>query len=168
VNLILIGVRGAGKSAVGAALAGRLRLDFVDLDSEIERRAGRSIVAIFEEDGEAAFRELESKTLLGLKNRRDCVLATGGGVVLSGANRQVLRSMGKVIWLQVDPANSVSRLSASHWRPPLTRLSPLDEARSIADQRRRFYQEASDQAVATDGRSVEEVCDELEQLWHAI
>jgi len=168
VSLVLIGVRGAGKSAVGAALAGRLKLDFVDLDVEIERLAKKSIASIFRSDGEAAFRELETRALAAQKGRKGSVLATGGGVVLSKANREVLKSLGTVIWLTVDPANSLERMTCSPDRPPLTKLSPLAEAQEIADRRRSHYQEVADRTVDTDGRSVEEVCDELEQLWYSL
>lgn len=167
-NLILIGLRGAGKSAVAAALASRLELDYLDLDERIEQAQGRSIVNIFESQGEQAFRQLESQALRELAGRDQTVLATGGGVVLSAANREMLKSLGRVVWLRVEPDEAIQRLAGSHFRPPLTGLPLMDEAREIARQREGFYREIADHQVATDGKSVEEVCDELEQLWHTL
>src|SRR3954471_10881009 len=92
---------GSGKSTVGAELAGRLGVPFVDLDVEIERRDGRSITEIFESEGEAGFRALEAKELLDASTHDPAVIACGGGVVLEPANRITLRNTGTCVYLDV-------------------------------------------------------------------
>lgn len=167
-NLVLVGVRGSGKSAAGAAVASRIGLAFIDLDREIEKLAGKTVTSIFEEDGETAFRHLEARALTALSGREGMVVATGGGVVLSTENREKLRKLGVVVWLQVSPRKAVLRMDASTHRPPLTSRSPREEARHVEKQRFRLYQEIADRVIDTDKRSLQEVCHELEQLWRSL
>ena len=93
-NIVLIGPMGAGKSAVGRALGRALGMDFVDSDDEIQDRTGVDIPYIFEKEGEAGFRERESKVLEDLAQRRGMVLATGGGSVMRPENRSTLAGVG--------------------------------------------------------------------------
>src|SRR4051812_7830484 len=99
-NIALIGYRGTGKTAVAQQLALALGWDWVDADVEVELRSGKSIAAIFADDGEAAFRDLESAVLADLIDREQAVLALGGGVILREHNRELLRRAGLVVWLQ--------------------------------------------------------------------
>jgi shikimate kinase len=169
VNLVLVGVRGAGKSAVGRLLAERLGLVFVDLDELIESRTGETISEIFSLRGEVAFRQMESEALATLAGRDGMVLAAGGGVVSREENRVRLTRIGKTVWLRVCPEEAVHRMTRSfRHRPPLTPLSPLEEARHLAETRMRSYEEVAERVVDTNGRSPEEVCDELEQLWYGL
>jgi shikimate kinase len=166
-NLVLVGVRGAGKSAVGAELARRLGLSFVDLDAEIAAAAGEPVSAIFAQSGEEGFRRLESEALERLRRIDRTVLATGGGAVIDERNRAILRELGRVVWLRVSPEIAVERTSASVARPALTELPPLEEAREVAQTRSAWYEEVADAAIDTDSAALVEVCDELEQLWRA-
>lgn len=166
-NLILVGVRGSGKSAAGAELARRLGCDFVDLDARIERAAGESIAAIFGREGAAEFRRLESKTLAGLRGLERTVIATGGGAVIDEANRRAMRDLGRVVWLRVRAETALERIGDSSSRPALTELPPLEEAREVARSRRAWYEQVADESLDTDSLTLAEVCDELEQLWHA-
>ena len=95
-SIALIGYRGAGKTTVAAELARRLGWDWIDADVEIERRAGKSIAAIFADSGEPAFRELEAAVVADLSRRDRAVLALGGGAVLRDDNRQAIRGCGAV------------------------------------------------------------------------
>ena len=167
-NLVLIGVRGSGKSAVGTELARRLGWRFVDLDLEIEGRVGRSIGEIFEAAGEDEFRRLETETLAGLGDLDQVVLATGGGVVVTETNRGLMPSIGKVVWLRASPEVALARTGDSRSRPALTDLPPLEEAREVARSRRAWYEQVADEAIDTDSLTLAEVCDELEQLWRAL
>jgi shikimate kinase len=167
-NLVLVGVRGSGKSAVGAELARRLGWRFVDLDVEIEARAGRSIIEIFASAGEGEFRRLETETLAGLGDLEQIVLATGGGVVVSEANRELLPVLGKIVWLRVSPEVALERIGDSRSRPALTDLPPIEEAREVARSRRAWYEQVADGAIDTDSLTLAEVCNELEQLWRAL
>ncbi|MEX2102279.1 MAG: shikimate kinase, partial [Actinomycetota bacterium] len=97
----LVGMPGSGKSVVGAELAGRLGVPFVDLDHEIEREAGKPITAIFADEGEPAFRALEAQVLTKAAADDPSVVACGGGVVIEPANRVTLRATGHVVFLDV-------------------------------------------------------------------
>src|SRR5262245_14443378 len=107
VPLFLIGYRGSGKSAVARALSRRWNCACIDADEELERRAGKTIRQIFQDDGEADFRDRESAVLADLARRHDVVVATGGGVVLRPENRKLLRR-GRVVWLTA-PAETLWR-----------------------------------------------------------
>src|SRR5262249_54254618 len=112
-GLALVGTRGTGKSTVGRILAERLVRPFLDADVELEARLGRTIAAIFAEDGEPAFRDWEERLLAELTSTHPgAILATGGGVVLRATNRCTLRSFGFVVWLRAEPALAAARLQA--------------------------------------------------------
>ena len=118
-NLALIGFMGAGKSSAGEALAARLGWSFLDADREIEREAGRTIAAIFEEDGEPAFRSLEERVVGRLLNEPNAVLALGGGSILSPVTRERLREASFTVLLDVSPQTAWRRIEAHAGDRPL-------------------------------------------------
>ena len=161
-GLALIGPRGTGKSTVGRLLAERLGRPFVDADHALEERLGVSIAELFRTHGEPYFRDEESATLRLLAAQpTPLVLATGGGVVLREANRELLRRFGTVVWLTADPAVLAERLAAdpANDRPALTSLGALAEIRQILAVREPLYRLAAHHIVATDGKSAESVAD---------
>ncbi|MCH5183071.1 MAG: shikimate kinase [Oscillospiraceae bacterium] len=107
-NILLIGMPGSGKSVVGSRIAKKLQKPFVDTDAEIELRAGKSIPQIFEQDGEEAFRRLETQVLADVTARSGCVIATGGGVVTRKENHPLLKQNGRVVFLE-RPVELLSR-----------------------------------------------------------
>lgn len=108
-RIILIGMPASGKTTVGRAVAQALSLPFHDCDREVERLTGRTIPEIFAAEGEEAFRAVESRALAALCTAEaPCVIATGGGAVLSAENRRLLRRSGTVFWLDRDPENIMS------------------------------------------------------------
>src|SRR3954464_5808418 len=123
----LIGYRGSGKSAVAQQAALRLGWDWVDADVELELRAGKSIAAIFADDGEQVFRDTETAVLRELLKRDRTLLALGGGVVLREENRRMLRAAGGMtIWLSASPETLCARILADSTtaarRPSLTAI----------------------------------------------
>lgn len=157
--MILIGLMGSGKSILGKQLASRLSLDFIDLDDCIVKDVGKSIPAIFEQDGEMAFRTLESKMLeeaLLSEDGKACVLATGGGAVLSGENREMMKKCGRVVWLDASPTELARRISGDENRPLLNDVDPLFKMISLAAQRNALYAEVADLRVDTEALNDEE------------
>ena len=166
-NLILIGFRGCGKSTVGRLAADRLGLRFVDTDELVEKRANMSIARMFEELGEARFREVEAAVIRSLDGERACLIAAGGGAPCSGANRAVLASLGTVVWLKASAAVAVERIRASG-RPRLTPLPLEEEVEALMRDRHGAYAETADREIDTDGKKEEEVIHELEHVWRDV
>ena len=141
-SLYLVGMMGSGKTSTGRPLAERLGYGFVDADAVIEQAAGCSIPEIFERDGEAGFRSLESQVLSAISQRHSLVVATGGGVVTEPENWGVLHS-GIVIWLDVIPEQLLQRLKAdSTVRPLLQTANPEAALNTLLNERRPLYAEA--------------------------
>jgi shikimate kinase len=164
-NVVLIGYRGTGKTTVAQQLALRLGWDWVDADVEIELRAGKSIAAIFADDGEPTFRELESHVLAATIGRPQIVLAAGGGVVLREDNRRLLRTAGKVVWLTADVATILARVAADQTtairRPQLTTAGGEAEVRQLLARRTPLYRELADLEIDTEGRTPAEIVEEI-------
>lgn len=167
-NLILTGYRGSGKTLVGALLAKRLNWDFVDLDQVIAEQAGKSIRAIFEAEGEDGFRERERIACQMLRRRRNCVIAIGGGAIMSPENRAILKRVGKIIWLRApavvlwsrikkDPATKLSR-------PDLTPEGGLAEVEAKLAERETAYESAAHHIVDSKAATPDEIADAVE-LW---
>ena len=161
-GLALIGYRGTGKSTVGRILADRLGRTFLDADSEIEARAGRSIRSIFQESGEAVFRDWEERTLGELISAfPDAIVATGGGAVLREANRRLIRGLGFVAWLRAEPSVLATRLESDGRglaeRPPLTFAGTLSEIATVLDARIPLYQELADLVFETGDKTPAQV-----------
>jgi shikimate kinase len=160
----LIGYRATGKSAVAQSLALRLAWDWMDADVELELRAGKSIAAIFADDGEPAFRDLETAILAELVRHERCVLATGGGIVLRAENRELLRAGAIVVWLKALPETILRRLS-DDWttvsRRPNLSTGGLDEIREMLAQRTPLYHESADIEVDTEEKAIAEVAAEI-------
>jgi len=162
--IALIGYRGSGKSTLGARLAEALARPFFDLDREIELAQGRSIAALFREEGEPAFRQIEAETLAGIIVRPGIVLAPGGGIVERRENRDLLRAKAFTIHLDVPTATLLARLSGSD-RPKLTTLALEDEVRTLLERRGPLYRECADVVLAIpDGESVAVTVSRLREL----
>ena len=162
-SLYLVGMMGSGKTSTGRPLAERLGYGFVDADAVIEQAAGCSIPEIFERDGEAGFRSLESQVLSAISQRHSLVVATGGGVVTEPENWGVLHS-GIVIWLDVVPEQLLQRLKAdSTVRPLLQTADPEATLNTVLNERRPLYAEA-DLTVVINEETPDVVADGILQL----
>jgi len=147
--LALVGMPGSGKSTVGRQLARKLGCPFVDSDHVIEQRLGCSIKEYFEQQGEAAFRDIESQTLEDLTREFVGVLATGGGAVLREHNRALLRERATVCYLRVSPEEIFRRLRHDRQRPLLQVADPLAKLKELFTQRDPFYQETAHYVIET-------------------
>ncbi len=160
-RVFLIGARGSGKTTAGRFVAERLGWQMIDADEEIERRAGRSIREIFDQEGESGFRQRETEVLRKIASIPNCVIATGGGAVIRPENRDLMRRSGLVVWLTADPEILWQRMQSdprsSHQRPALTALDGLNEMRTIVAQRREWYAQCADLTIDTSGRSPQDV-----------
>jgi shikimate kinase len=156
---VLVGAPGSGKSTTGAALAVRLGLPFRDLDTDIEAMAGKPIPDIFIDDGEERFRALEGEALTAALGSFDGVLALGGGAILAEQNRAELAGH-TVIYLSVELTDAVRRVGLGQGRPLLA-LNPRATLRHLLEQRRPLYEKAATITVVTDGRTAEEVVEEV-------
>lgn len=163
--ITLIGFRGTGKSSVAAPLAERLGWRWIDADAEIERRAAKSIRAIFEEDGEAAFRALERDVIAALLAEDRAVIATGGGAVLDDRTREQMRLAGEVVWLKASSGTINQRLAddpaTPASRPALTDAESPEEVEQLLAAREAYYRQCATITVETDARGVGEVVDEI-------
>lgn len=160
-NIILIGFMGTGKSVVGRLLAHELKLDFLDLDSLIERTEKKSVSQIFKENGEGQFRDLESRVVKTLQDYDKFVIATGGGVVLRPENIAALKAAGKLVLLWAEPEQIFERTAKEKQRPLLNVADPMSEIKKILAGREALYRQAADLTVDTTGLKVEDVVREI-------
>lgn len=141
-NLVLIGMMGAGKSAVGQEIARQLGLPYVDSDTEIERAAAMTIPEIFARDGEDFFRDRESQVLARLLMDGPQVVSTGGGAWICAQNRAMIREHGLAVWLDIDADTLWERVRARPTRPLLSTPDPRGTLDRLLTQRRPVYARA--------------------------
>lgn len=157
-NVVLVGYRGTGKSAVAGRVAEGLGRVVVSLDAELVRRVGRGIPEYVSDHGWPAFRELESALVLEHAARDGLVLDCGGGVVERRENFAPLRSSGRVVWLRAEPSTIVGRIAGDTQRPALTEgRSFTDEVTEVLLRRTPLYSALAHDAIDTDDLDVEAV-----------
>jgi len=155
-NLILIGFMGTGKTSVGRRVAQSLDFQFVDTDALIVESEGKSIQSIFEELGEAAFREIETRVLAECCLNNQQVISTGGGVVTREVNHPILAGGGYVIWLKASPEVIYERVKRSQERPLLKTDNPQMTIKNLLESREPLYEKCADLTIVTDDLSLEE------------
>jgi shikimate kinase len=156
-TVVLVGMMGAGKTAVGTALARQLGVEFRDSDEEIVRAANRSIAEIFERDGEPFFRARESEVIARLLRSTPCILSTGGGAFLSEANRTLIHEVGVSVWLSADLDLLWQRVRHKTTRPLLRTANPRETLRELCEKRQPFYAQADIVVESAAERSVEDM-----------
>ncbi|MBI3802860.1 MAG: shikimate kinase [Nitrospirae bacterium] len=162
-NIVLLGFMGTGKSAVGRRLAGEFHYQFVDTDQVIEEKTQKKIAEIFSEQGEPAFRRLESEVVLTLADRTKCVISTGGGIVLNPANLEVLGRNGMLVLLRSTPEVIFKRVQKRVGQRPLLKSpDPLSEIKRLLAEREPFYQRA-DFALDTSEMSLADVVKQIKR-----
>jgi len=161
-SLALIGFMGTGKTAVAKALARRLNKEFIELDSLIEKKAGKSIPAIFQQDGEAAFRSLETEVTGQVAGRKNVVIAGGGGIILNKINIEYLKKECVIVYLTASPEVILKRTAGVKNKRPL--LEVADKAQRIQEllkQRQPLYEQAADIKIDTSGLDINSVAKQV-------
>lgn len=141
-TVVLVGMMGAGKTAVGKAVAAALSVPFLDSDEEIERAANMSIAEIFQRDGEAFFRDKETQVITRLLDEERGILSTGGGAFLAQRNRRIIREKGVSVWLRADLGLLWNRVRHKSTRPLLQTDSPYETLSALYEARVPLYARA--------------------------
>jgi shikimate kinase len=157
-NIYLIGMMGSGKSTMGKTLSEKIQKPFVDLDSEIEKAAGKSISEIFDIDGEEQFRKMETKQL---KQYSESIVACGGGIVLKDENREFINENGIAILLLATMGELTQRLSNSGNRPLLADDNTEEALTKLWMERQIDYLETANFTIETDGENTEELTEKI-------
>jgi len=166
-NIVLVGFMGTGKTAVGRALADRLKRRFIEIDTLIEKIEGTSIREIFEKKGEIYFRKLEKDVIKNVSSEKDVVISAGGGAVIDEENLKNLRINGVIICLEATPETIFKRVKGDNSRPLLNVQNPLERIRELLEKRRTYYEKA-DYFVDTDTLTVDEVVNKILSILKAI
>ena len=161
-NIVLVGFMGAGKSTVAAELVRHSNFCLVDLDADIERKAGMSIREIFRQKGESAFRDLESLALQELCGQERLVVATGGGVLGRPQNRELIRTIGRVVYLRATFTTLQRRLNHSSERPLVKEQPDWNALEALLLSRSPFY-ETADLIIDTNNKNPKEIATEILQ-----
>ncbi len=160
-NIFLIGFMGAGKSTVGWELAHLLHRTMIDSDRYLVKKAKRSIASIFEEKGEAYFRDLEAACMRELANQENRVISCGGGVAMRQENVDTMRKGGKIVLIEAKPETILERVSRNNNRPLLEGRKNIAFIRQMMDERLPYYEKAADVTVCSDEGSAREVAIEI-------
>lgn len=161
-NIVLIGMRGSGKTTVAAILAGRLHREMIPMDALIVYEAEMVIPQIVEQYGWKRFREIEAQVTQKAARLRGIINATGGGVILNPENVKALRETGIVFWLDVSLDNILQRIGEDPNRPSLTgQGSRRDDMAATLAEREEFYRQAAHYVIDTDKKSQEHIAEEI-------
>ena len=160
-NVFLVGPMGVGKTTIGRVLADHLGLEFFDSDREIEASTGADIPWIFDVEGESGFRVRETRMIEQLTQKKNIVLATGGGAVMSAENREWLMARGVVVYLRAPISQQVERTSRDKTRPLLQTPDPEQRIRELMKIREPLYQEVADIVVDTYRRNPKTVSQDI-------
>lgn len=160
-HIFLIGFMGAGKSTVAAQLKKMLPADQMEMDETIAREEGMSIPDIFATHGEAYFRDLETTLLKNLSGCSPMIVSCGGGAVMREENTQIMKQCGRIVLLTATPETVYERVKDNTDRPILNNNMNVEYIRSLMEKRRSRYESVADITVATDGKSAEEICQEI-------
>ena len=163
-NIFIVGPMGSGKSTVGKIISDELFLNFFDTDDEIESRTGASIDWIFDLEGEEGFRKRESSILEEMVKQNSIVLSTGGGIIISDSNREMLSSRGTVFYLSTPISVQIERTSKDKDRPLLKNGDPEEILTRLQKERKDLYESVSDHIIETENKSSQQVASEIINL----
>ena len=160
-NIFLIGFMGAGKSTIARTLQRELGFPLVEMDERIVQEQGMSINDIFAQYGEAHFREIESQLVVDLGKQEPSIVSCGGGVVVRPENTQNMKKSGRIVLLKASPETIFERVKNSTDRPILNGHMNVEYIAELMEKRRVRYEEAADITIQTDGKTREQICEEI-------
>jgi shikimate kinase len=160
-NIYLIGLMGSGKTTLGKILSKKLDKNFYDSDHVIEEKLGVDVPMIFEYEGEEGFREREKDSLKELVSKKNIVLATGGGIILSKSNRDLLSENGIVIYLKSNQKDLIKRMKNDKTRPLLKNGNIEEIIKKLCKEREPLYEEIADFEIMTKNKRIHEVVNEI-------
>ena len=163
-NIFFVGLMGAGKTTIGKLLAKKLKKTFFDTDHEIEKKLGVKVSVIFELEGEEGFRKRETQMIDELSSKKDIILATGGGAILSEQNRALLKERGKVIYLNAKPQHLVKRMAYDKDRPLLKQGNMLETLNQLYKDRHPLYLNVASFVVDTGQQKTQTIIHKIESL----
>lgn len=162
-NIIFIGIMGSGKTTIGKKIARILNYDFIDTDHEIEKITGMTIPDLFKREGELRFRSEETHALKRIKNRKPVVISTGAGIILNKQNREVLKELGIIIFLDADVDTIIERVSRNTNRPLLRVENIREKVKQLINERRNLYLEIADIIIDTGSDRFENIINLIEK-----
>lgn len=165
-NIFLIGFMGAGKSTIARCLQKELSMELVEMDERIVKEQGMSINDIFEQKGEAGFRDIESQLVIDLGNQEKSIVSCGGGVVVRPENVENMKKSGKIIFLTATPETILDRVKDGTDRPLLNGHMNVEYISEMMSKRLDLYEAAADYKVATDNKTIGEICTEIINLFN--
>lgn len=161
-NIILIGYMGSGKTTLGKKLSFRERIAFLDTDKMIEQKQGKAVSEIFDEEGENAFRQMETECLKEILDYSDrYIISVGGGLPLKEENRKLLKELGTVLYLRARPDTIYGRLKNDTTRPLLRGDDPEGKIRTMIEIREPVYRETADLIIDVDEKGYETIIGEI-------
>lgn len=161
-NIVLIGMRGSGKSTIGARLSSELLLPLVETDKLIEEKNQKSISEIVNDFGWEYFRACEKEAIADCTQMDSVIISGGGGVILSQENRMQLKKNGLLIYLKVSPEILAKRIGNDSTRPFLTNAKTrIEDIRETFSERSKLYEESAAFIIEADQKSVDQICSEI-------
>ena len=160
-NIYLIGFMGSGKSTVAAVFEKQHQMQLIEMDQRISEQEGMTIPQIFEKNGEAYFRSLETELLKGLQGRENKIVSCGGGVVLRPENVEFMKDNGTIVLLWAKPKTILDRVKGNSDRPLLNGNMNEEYIRAMMEERKPKYKMAADIVVHTDGKNALEIYNEI-------
>ena len=164
-NIILVGLMGSGKTTIGKQLSKSLERKFLDTDHAIEEKTGVDVSTIFELEGEEGFRSREHNFLKDLKGSQKLVIATGGGIVISIKNRDLLKKLGCVVYLRSNIKDLVSRLKDDKTRPLIQNVNLSQKINDLFNERDPLYSSVANYIIETKNKKINDIKKEILELF---
>ncbi len=163
-KIVLIGFMFSGKTVVGEKLAKIIKLPFIDMDNEIERYKSTTIAEIFKTDGESGFRKIEKEFAHLLKNAKECVISSSGGVVIDEENIEVLKNNAIVIFLEAGKETIIKNKKSTRVIRPLLEVEDYEKKiETMLEERTPLYKKYADKTIKVDNKKVEEIVEEIQK-----